>query len=148
MDDYQNQTWLLFYSDIPFCKLRKKSMHPFKSYCGKTISLPCILPQQKKLSRTRQCEGLLYAPPQNDNGAASKFKAQTGGLQFRPWPWVRIVELWVLHIISLRQTFDPNLTRGPRATGRSPEWHSHCRYADVMQHFSNPVIATNEKIII
>ena len=20
--------------------------------------------------------------------------------------------------------------------GRSPEWHSHCRYADVMQHFS------------
>ena len=39
-------------------------------------------------------------------------------------------------------------TRGPPATGRSPEWHSHCRYADVMQHFSNPVIATNEKIII
>ena len=39
-------------------------------------------------------------------------------------------------------------TRGPRATGRSPEWHSHCRYADVMQHFSNPVIATIEKIII
>ena len=23
-------------------------------------------------------------------------------------------------------------TRGPRALGRSPEWHSHCRYADVM----------------
>ena len=39
-------------------------------------------------------------------------------------------------------------TRGPRATGHSPEWHYHCRYADVMQHFSNPVIATNEKIII
>ena len=39
-------------------------------------------------------------------------------------------------------------TRGPRATGRSPEWHSYGRYADVMQHFSNPVIATNEKIII
>ena len=39
-------------------------------------------------------------------------------------------------------------TRGPRATGRSPEWHCHYRYADVMQHFSNPVIATNEKIII
>ena len=37
-------------------------------------------------------------------------------------------------------------TRGPRATGRSPEWHSHCRYADVMQHFSSPVIAANEKI--
>ena len=32
--------------------------------------------------------------------------------------------------------------------GRSPEWHSHCRYADVMHHFSNPVIATNEKIIL
>ena len=41
-----------------------------------------------------------------------------------------------------------NKTRGPRATGRSPEWHCHCRYADVMQHLSNPVIATNEKIII
>ena len=26
-------------------------------------------------------------------------------------------------------------TRGPRATVRSPEWHSHCRHADVMQHF-------------
>ena len=23
-------------------------------------------------------------------------------------------------------------TRGPRATGRSPEWHSECRYANVM----------------
>ena len=33
---------------------------------------------------------------------------------------------------------------------RSPEWNSHSRYADVtgMQHFSNPVIATNESIII
>ena len=39
-------------------------------------------------------------------------------------------------------------TRGPRATIRSPEWHSHCRHADVMQHFSNPIIATNENIII
>ena len=48
-------------------------------------------------------------PLQNDNGAASKFKAQTGGLQLWPWPWVCIVELWVLHIIPLRQTFDPNL---------------------------------------
>ena len=33
-------------------------------------------------------------------------------------------------------------TKGPHATGRSPEWYSHCRHADVMQHFSNPVIAT------
>ena len=40
------------------------------------------------------------------------------------------------------------ITRGPRATVRSPEWHSHCRHADVMQHFSNPIIATNENIII
>ena len=31
---------------------------------------------------------------------------------------------------------------------RSPEWNGHCRYADVMQHFSKPVIATNEEIII
>ena len=53
-----------------------------------------------------------YIPPpsqQNVNGAASKFKAQTGGLQLWPWSWVCIVELWVLHIISLRRTFDPNL---------------------------------------
>ena len=28
-----------------------KSMHPFKSYWGETISLPCILPQQKKKSK-------------------------------------------------------------------------------------------------
>ena len=26
--------------------------------------------------------------------------------------------------------------------------YSHCRYADVMQHFSNPIIATNERTII
>ena len=39
-------------------------------------------------------------------------------------------------------------TRGPWATIRSPEWHGHCRHADVMQHFSNPIIATNENIII
>ena len=36
-------------------------------------------------------------------------------------------------IFSLQDNYI--ITRGPRATGRSPEWHSHCRYADVMQHF-------------
>ena len=41
-----------------------------------------------------------------------------------------------------------NKTKGPRATARSLEWNSHCRYAIVMQHFSNPVIVTNERIII
>ena len=49
------------------------------------------------------------SPAAECDGAASKFKAQTGGLQLWPWPWVCIVELWVLHIISLRRTFDPNL---------------------------------------
>ena len=39
-------------------------------------------------------------------------------------------------------------TRGPRATAHSSEWQSRCRYADVMQHFSNPIIATNEWINI
>ena len=34
-----------------------------------------------KLFLTRLSEGQLYPPPQNDNGAASKFKAQTGGLR-------------------------------------------------------------------
>ena len=36
-------------------------------------------------------------------------------------------------------------TRGPWAMARSPEWHSTWRHADVMQHFSNPFIATNER---
>ena len=85
-------------------------MHPFKTYWTETNTLT----QQQKLSQTRQPEGQLYPLPQNDNGAASKFKAQTGGLQL--WPWVWIVKLWVLHIISLRRTFDPNLTR-------QSEWH-------------------------
>ena len=58
---------------------------------------------------TRQSERQLYPLPQNDNGAASKFKAQTGGLQLWPWSRVCIVELWVLHIISLKRTFEPNL---------------------------------------
>ena len=51
--------------------------------------------------------------------------------------------------ISDRKDFSYFLfTRGPRATVRSPEWHSHCRHADVMQHFSNPIITTKENIII
>ena len=37
------------------------------------------------------------------------FKQGSNCLQFWPWSWVCIVELWVLHIISLRRTFDPNL---------------------------------------
>ena len=41
-----------------------------------------------------------------------------------------------------------SLTRGPRAMAPSPEWQSHCRHADIMQHFSNPIIATNKWIII
>ena len=45
------------------------------------------------------------------NGAASKFKVQTGDLKLWPWPWVSIAELWVLHIISLRQTFDQSLKK-------------------------------------
>ena len=30
----------------------------------------------------------------------------------------------------------------------SPKWYSHCKCANVIQHFSNPVSATNERIII
>ena len=47
-------------------------------------------------------------------------------------------------ILLTRKVWKKKNTRGPRATVRSPEWHSHCRHADVMQHFSNPIIATNE----
>ena len=39
-------------------------------------------------------------------------KKETNDLQLWPWPCVCIiVEIQVLHIISLRRTFDPNLTR-------------------------------------
>ena len=43
----------------------------------------CYLSFKQKLVLfyTRQSEGQLYPSSQNDNGAASKFKAQTGGLQ-------------------------------------------------------------------
>ena len=30
--DYQYRTWIVFYSDIKFCKIWMKSIHPFKSY--------------------------------------------------------------------------------------------------------------------
>ena len=42
---------------------------------------PMSLVSVQKLFATRQSEGQLYPPLQNDNGAASKFKAQTGVLQ-------------------------------------------------------------------
>ena len=38
--------------------------------------------------------------------------------------------------------------RGPCATACSLEWNSHCRYANVLHHFYNPDIASNERIII
>ena len=64
-----------------------------------------------------------------------------------------VVNNWCIKTVlyfnqSNLQTSLSFLTRGPRATVCSPEWHSHCRHADVMQHFSNPIIATNENIII
>ena len=53
------------------------------------------------------------------------------------------------HSVNNFRNLIPSIrTRGPRATIRSPEWHSHCRHADVMQHLSNPIITTNENIII
>ena len=38
--------------------------------------------------------------------------------------------------------------RGLRATARSPEWNSRCRYTDVMQHIFNPVIASYKRFSI
>ena len=38
-------------------------------------------------------------------------KAQTNDLDLWPWPWVDMVDLWVLHIDSLRQTFDQSLIK-------------------------------------
>ena len=62
----------------------------------------------------------------------------------------KILKIDLMKVIkfSMKGTRKEHKTRGPRATIRSPEWHSHCRHADVMQHFSNPIIATNENIII
>ena len=61
---------------------------------------------------------------------------------------LKLVLYWFYFCSSWEPTQKSIKTRGPRATIRSPEWHSHCRHADVMQHFSNPIIATNENIII
>ena len=61
---------------------------------------------------------------------------------------IKLCFISLKNLLPFRMFLNKIKTRGPQATGRSPEWHSHCRYADVMQHFSNPVIATNEKIII
>ena len=63
-----------------------------------------------ELKITRQSEGWLYPPPPPPPPPPRRIKwTQTGGLQMWPWPWVCMVELWVLHIISLSWTFDPNL---------------------------------------
>ena len=64
---------------LHFCQVQLKYSKGYSSY----------RPDEKSISnKTRQSEGQLYPPhppppppPQNDNGAASKFKAQTGGLQ-------------------------------------------------------------------
>ena len=62
---------------------------------------------------------------------------------------------WALNVgffawfFRLARKIKDKLTRGPRSTARSPEWNSHYWYADVTQYFFlNPVIATNERIII
>ena len=42
-------------------------------------------------------------------GVDTKFKAQTHDLDL--WPWVGMADLWVLHIHSLRRTFDQSLMK-------------------------------------
>ena len=52
-----------------------------KKYYAPNVSFYFILLGYTiKIITTRQSEGQLYPPPQNDNGAASKLKVQTGGL--------------------------------------------------------------------
>ena len=68
-------------------------------------------------------------------------------------PFISEFLLWTLPSLDLdhvhcKSTNQSKITRGPQAMACSPEWYSHCRYADVLQHFSNPITATNEKIII
>ena len=42
-------------------------------------------------------------------GADTKFKAQTHDLDL--WPWVGMADLWILHIDSLRRTFDQSFMK-------------------------------------
>ena len=58
---------------------------------------------------------------------------------------------WPIHILPKLQVPLCDFKRNKRPTGHdslTSEWHSHCRHADVTQHFSNPIIATNEITII
>ena len=41
----------------------------------------------------------------------TKFKAQTCDPELWPWPCVGMVELWVMHIVSLGQTYDQSLNK-------------------------------------
>ena len=50
-------------------------------------------------------------PGDRGYGADMKFKAQTHDLDLWSWPWVGMVDLWVLHIVSLRQTYDQSLKK-------------------------------------
>ena len=67
-------------------------------------------------------------------------------LENRIWHFLQIVSFRRQFAWSVRSYFLGKINKRP--TGLLTEWNSHCRYADVMQHFSNPVIATNERIII
>ena len=52
-DDYQYRTWPVFYSDIKFCKVRMKSMPPFKSYWAETKSVrTTLMPPPLPMMRT------------------------------------------------------------------------------------------------
>ena len=59
---------------------------------------------------------------------------------FYPW-WIQMYSELILFFYKTRKKI---ITRDLRATARSTEWNSHCRYIFVF----NSVIATNERIII
>ena len=57
--------------------------------------------------------------------------------------FIKIIS-YTMNILNFK-TIKKQEAHGPRFAHLSD---SHCRHADVMQHFSNPIIATNENIII
>ena len=59
---------------------------------------------------------------------------------------------YIVYIISLPMSLNGSGELKKKQEAHGPRFarlsDSHCRHADVMQHFSNPIIVTNENIII
>ena len=68
-------------------------------------------PSAHPLNQTFQQNFMKIIPGIKWSWTYIEIKAQTYDLQLGPRPWVGVVELWVLHIISLSQTYDQSLLK-------------------------------------